>query len=101
MTHLDVAYLIFVYFRMSENVELDQYHCAYTLSCLGGSALLGLIGLEEAWLGDEKAVYTDSFDGLKWVYCNGCKKCYHLSCVTSDTEQQVEARGWPLLCTFN
>ena len=58
------------------------------------------IGLEMAWLGDEKVVYTDGFDGLKWVCCNGCKKCYHLSCVTGDTEEQVEARGWPFLCTF-
>ena len=59
------------------------------------------IGLEMASLGDEKVVYTDGFDRSKWVCCNGCKKCYHLSCVTGDTEEQVEARGWPFLCTFN
>ena len=29
------------------------------------------IGLEMAWLGDEKVVYTDGFDGSKWVCCNG------------------------------
>ena len=53
------------------------------------------------WLGDEKVVYTDGFDGSKWVCCNGCKKCYHLPCITGDTEQQVEAWGWPFPCTFN
>ena len=51
------------------------------------------IGLEMAWLGDEKVVYTDGIDGSKWECCNGCKKCFHLSCVTGDTEEQVEARG--------
>ena len=59
------------------------------------------IGLEIAWLSDEKVVYTDGIDGPKWVCCNGCKKCFYFSCVTSDTEQQMESGGWPFLCTFN
>ena len=104
---MDMTRLIIVYFRMNKPVELDPYHHAYALSCFGWKCLVcnieakDQIGLEMAWLGDEKVVYTDGFDRSKSVCCNGYKKCYHLSCVTGDTEEQVEARGLPFLCTFN
>ena len=107
VTRLNVTRLFIVEMTDSKPVELDSYHHAYALSCFGWKCLVcsieakDQIGLEMARLGDEKVVYTDGIDGSKWVCCNGCKKCFHLSCVTGDTEEQVEARGWPFLCTFN
>ena len=92
---------LLVHFRMNDSkpVELDPYHHVYALSCFGWKCLVcsieakDQIGFEMAWLGDENVVYTDGIDGSKWVCCNGCQKCFHLSCVTGDTEEQVEAKG--------
>ena len=53
------------------------------------------------FLGDGQVVFTDAVDGSKWVFCTGCKQAYHLQCVTSCTELQLEAKGWPFTCTFN
>ena len=99
VTHLNVTRLFIVEMTDSKPVELDPYHHACALSCFGWKCLVcGIeakdqIGLKMAWPGDEKVVYTDRIDGSKWLCCNGCKKCFHLSCVTGDTEEQVEARG--------
>ena len=43
------------------------------------------------WVMKRSYMYTDGFDGSKWVCCNACRKYFYLSCATSDTEQQVEA----------
>ena len=90
VTRLNVTRLFIVEMTDSKPVELDPYHHAYALSCFGWRCIVcsieakDQIGLEMAWLGDEKVVYTDGIDGSKWVCCNGCKKCFHLSCVTDD-----------------
>ena len=92
---------------MSQNPDIDAFYQAYALSIFGWKCLIcnneakDQIGIEMAWLGDEQVVYTDSIDGSKWVRCNVCKEAYHLACVTSQTEEQVEAKGWPFICTFN
>ena len=93
MTRLNITRLFFLEMSDSKPVKLDPYHHADALSCFGWKCLVcnieakDQIGLEMAWLGNEKVVYTDSIKGSKWVCCNGYKKCFHLSCVTSDTKQ--------------
>ena len=37
----------------------------------------------------------------KWVFCNICKKSFHPACVTHLSEEQVDLKGWPFICTFN
>ena len=95
-------------FRMStENNGQHSYLDAYAASCLGWKCLIcskeaqDQIGIHMQFVGDEKVVFTDSIDDSKWVFCTTCKQAYHLSCVTSCTEQQVEAKGWPFICSFN
>ena len=88
-------------------IELDPYLHAYACDCFGWKCFIcnqeakDQIGIEDQFLGDGKVVLKDGFDDSKWVFCTICKKCYHLECVTTQTEQQIEAKGWPFTCSFN
>ena len=102
-----MTHLIFLEMSDSKLVQLDSYHHAHALSCsrqkytICDSKEKDQIGSEMAWPDDEKAMYSKHIEGPKWVNCNDCKKYFYLSCVSSNTEQQVEARRWPFLCKFN
>ena len=93
-----------LFFRMNNQ---DAYLQAYAVTCLGWKCFIcneeakDQIGIQMQFLGDGQVVFTDEVDGSKWVFCTGCKQAYHLQCVTSCTEQQLEAKGWPFTCTFN
>ena len=70
VTRLNVTRLFIVEMTDSKPIELDPYHHAYALSCFGWTLVCSIeakdqIGLEMAWLGDEKVVYTDGIDGSK------------------------------------
>ena len=103
MTHLNRP-TCFLFFRMSDQ---DAYLHAYAFNCLGWKCYIynheakDQIGIEMQFLGDGHVVFTDQLDGSKWVFCTKCKKSYHLQCVTSSTEQQIEAKEWPFICSFN
>ena len=93
------------YFRMTGN--LDSYLHAHACDCLGWKCFIcngeakDQIGIEDQFMADEYVVFTDGIDGSKWVFFSTCKKLYHLKCVTCDTEQQIHAKEWPFICTFN
>ena len=100
--------LVVCYFRMtSKAIELDPYLHAYASDSLGWKCFIcneeakDQIGIEEQFLADYYVVFTDCIDGSKWVFCTSCKKPYHLKCVTSDSEQQIQIKGWPFTCSFN
>ena len=93
------------HFRMAEKNK--AYYYAYAVSIFGWKCIIcnfkaqDQIGLENSWLADEKVVYTDQLDQSKWVFCNICKKSFHLAGVMHLSEEQVDLKGWLFKCTFN
>ena len=84
----------------SKPIELEPYHHAYACACRGWKCFIcngeanDQIGIQDQFLADYYVVFTDGIDGTKWVFCMSCKKAYHLQCVTSESEQQIHAKGW-------
>ena len=91
----------------SKPIELDPYQPAYASYCLGWKCFIckkeakDQIGIEDQFLADYCVVFTDGIDGSKWVFYMTCKKAYHLKCVSSESEQHIQAKGWLFTCSFN
>ena len=74
---------------------LDPATQAYAEDCLGWKCVIcnvfakDQIGIHMQELDGETSVFTDQFDGSKWVICDKCGSKYHLKCVTSESEAKV------------
>ena len=83
--------------------HLDQYEYARCVETFQWKCLIcsveapDQVGLEMQHLSDG-VIYTDGIDQKKWVYCNKCKKTFHLCCVTQGKEENIK---FPFLCRFN
>ena len=87
---------------MAHPLELNPYEQAQCVQMYGWKCLIcsveakDQVGLELQHISDG-VVYTDGFDGSKWVFCGKCKQTYHLTCVHPNKPDPTE---WPFLCTF-
>ena len=85
-------------------MDIDPVTQAYAEDCLQWQCTIcnifarDQLGLQEEEFAEDLCVYTDRFDGSKWVKCDKCNHSYHLQCVTSDSEDKVAKQRF--YCTF-
>ena len=101
---VDLTYPLAIFlFRMEFTLNFEAYEHAQCVQMFGCKCYIcsveakDQVGLETQHIVDG-VVYTDGIDGSKWVFCNKCKKTYHLNCVCPDKKEPTK---WPFLCSFN